>query len=220
MIVRRPRCKPPVFCLIHFKARRPEIPIIAGRTYRFPYHTLLSPICQQRAACRRGHADAAVHLASSSNSRATGCTATIEAARKPRTAYPPTQPSFGSSLFPKGWQGGGAAPLLAFRRKRNPPMIPKRSGRAAQTSRWDVWAKGKPIKGFPAGRSPAPPTHQTKPAPARRNVQTLQPAIAINASDWSGVRHAAISSKLRPREPRAACGPPFLLFGLRPRRNE
>ena len=81
MIVRRPRCKPPVFCLIHFKARRPEIPIIAGRTYRFPYHTLLSPICQQRAACRRGHADAAVHLASSSNSRATGCAATIEAAR-------------------------------------------------------------------------------------------------------------------------------------------
>ena len=125
MIVRRPRCKPPVFCLIHFKARRPEIPIIAGRTYRFPYHTLLSPICQQRAACRRGHADAAVHLASSSNSRATGCAATIEAARKPRTAYPPTQPSFGSSLFPKGWQGGGAAPLLARPRGRNSPTDPK-----------------------------------------------------------------------------------------------
>ena len=161
MIVRRPRCKPPVFCLIHFKARRPEIPIIAGRTYRFPYHTLLSPICQQRAACRRGHADAAVHLASSSNSRATGCTATIEAARKPRTAYPPTQPSFGSSLFPKGWQGGGAAPLLAFRRKRNPPMIPKRSGREGPTAQWAVGPRGTLSRGSPQDAVlPLPSTKQ------------------------------------------------------------
>ena len=45
-------------------------------------------------------------------------------------------------------------------------------------------------------------------------------AGAVFALDKLAVRHAAISLKLRPRgHPRAACGPPFFCFGLRPRRN-
>ena len=45
-------------------------------------------------------------------------------------------------------------------------------------------------------------------------------AGAVFALDKLAVRHAAISLKLRPRgHPRAACGPPFPCFGLRPRRN-
>ena len=46
------------------------------------------------------------------------------------------------------------------------------------------------------------------------------PLARFYALDKLAVRHAAISLKLRPRgHLRAACGPPFLLFGLRPRRN-
>ena len=79
------------------------------------------------------------------------------------------QRKFSIQPFSKGWWGGGAAPLLALRRGRNTPKDTKRSGRAAKTSRWDVLAKGNPIKGFPAGRSPAKPTFPKEPAPARRN---------------------------------------------------
>ena len=114
-----------------------------------------------RAACRRSHADAAIILAPSFISRATGCAATIVGPRR-NFFRSVGRNKFSVQPFSKGWQGGGAAPLLAFRRKRNPPMIPKRSGRAAKTSRWDVLAKGNPIKGFPAGRSPAK-THKQNP---------------------------------------------------------
>ena len=127
--------------------------------------------------------------------------------------------SFLTILFLKEWQGGGAAPLLALRRGRNTPNDTKRSGRAAQTSRWDVWAKGNPIKGFPAGQRPAKKRTNNNRASEKKR-QTLRLAGAVFALDESGVGHAAIFSKLRPRgHPRAACGPPFLLFGLRPRRN-
>ena len=127
--------------------------------------------------------------------------------------------------------------------------------------------KGNPIKGFPAGRSPAKTHPQTITAPARRSSKRFDslarfhfdlfnaenptgpltpphslsrghrsptrdtrprrhgsgdtpPLARFYALDKLAVRHAAISLKLRPRgHPRAACGPPFLLFGLRPRRN-
>ena len=75
-----------------------------------------------------------------------------------------TDPAF----FQKaGGDGRGKAPSSPSAEGETPPNDPKRSGRAAKTSRWDVLAKGNPIKGFPAGRSPAPPAHQTKPAPVR-----------------------------------------------------
>ena len=80
------------------------------------------------------------------------------------------------------------------------------------------FAVGNPIKGFPAGRSPAP-NAQTITAPARRNGKRFDSLARVYALDGVVVRHAAISSKLRPRGPRAACGPPFSCFGLRPRRN-
>ena len=78
---------------------------------------------------------------------------------------------------------------------------------------------GNPIKGFPAGRSPAK-NAQTKPRQQEETQKRFNSLARFYAPDKSGVRHAAISKKLRPRgHPRAACGPPFLLFGLRPRRN-
>ena len=99
------------------------------------------------------------------------------------------------------------------------PNDTKRSGRAAKTSRWDVLAKGNPIKGFPAGRSPAP-NAQTITAPARRNGKRFDSLARFFALENGKLRHAAISLKLRLRgHPRAACGPPFPCFGLRPRRN-
>ena len=57
----------------------------------------------------------------------------------------------------------GAKPLSRPTQRAKSPNDTKRSGRAAKTSRWDVLAKGNPIKGFPAGRSPAPPAYKQKP---------------------------------------------------------
>ena len=113
----------------------------------------------------------------------------------------------------------GAKPLPRPPQRAKSPNDTKRSGRAAKTSRWDVLAKGNPIKGFPAGRSPAK-NAQTITAPARRNDKRFDSLARFFALGKLEMRHAAISTKLRPRgHPRAACGPPFLLFGLRPRRN-
>ena len=82
------------------------------------------------------------------------------------------------------------------------------------------FAVGNPIKGFPAGCSPAPSSHQTITAPARRNGKRFDSLTRFFALENEELCHAAIPAKLRPRgHPRAACGPPFLLFGLRPRRN-
>ena len=90
----------------------------------------------------------------------------VKPARQPKS-------SFRSSLFLKGWQIPKAEPLVALRRGRNTPNDTKRSGRAAPTSRWDVGAKGNPLIGFPAGRSPA--HHAPKEsAPARGNDKTLR----------------------------------------------
>ena len=80
-------------------------------------------------------------------------------------------------------------------------------------------AVGNPIKGFPAGRSPAPTSYQTKPR-RKRSDKRFDSLARLFALDSVVVCHAAISLKLRPRgHPRAACGPPFPCFGLRPRRN-
>ena len=131
----------------------------------------------------------------------------------------PANPSFRSSLFQKA---GG------FQRQRlwSPSaegeisqMIPK-----DQEGRPNVpvgrLAVGNPIKGFPAGRSPAPTSYQTKPR-RKRSDKRFDSLARLFALDSVVVCHAAISLKLRPRgHPRAACGPPFLLFGLRPRRNK
>ena len=80
-------------------------------------------------------------------------------------------------------------------------------------------AVGNPIKGVPAGRSPAPTSYQTKPH-RKRSDKRFDSLARLFALDSVVVCHAAISLKLRPRgHPRAACGPPFPIFGLRPRRS-
>ncbi len=60
------------------------------------------------------------------------------AARKIRRTCLSAQTKFSVQPFSKGWQIPKAAPLVAFRRKRNPPMLPK-----------DQEGMGNPIKGFP-----------------------------------------------------------------------
>ena len=76
--------------------------------------------------------------------------------------------------------------------------------------------EGNPIKGFPAGRSPAK-THKQKPHQREETVKRFDSLARFLALDKFGVRHAAISTKLRPRgHPRAACGPPFFLFWVAP----
>ena len=114
----------------------------------------------------------------------------------------------------------GAKPLPRPPQRAKSPNDPKRSGRAAKTSRWDVLAKGNPIKGFPAGRSPAPPPHKQNPRQREETYKRFDSLARVFALDGLEVCHAAISAKLRPRgHPRVACGPPFSIFGLRPRRN-
>ena len=125
---------------------------------------------------------------------------------------------FSVQPFSKGWRGGGQSPPRPPQRAKS-LMIPK-----DQEGRQNVpvgrFAVGNPIKGFPAGRSPALFSHQTITAPARRNGKRFDSLARFFALENGELRHAAISLKLRPRgHPRAACGPPFPIFGLRPRRN-
>ena len=62
-------------------------------------------------------------------------------------------------------------------------------------------------------------THKQNPRQREETYKRFDSPARVFALDSVEVGHAAISQKLRPRYPRAACGPPFLLFGLRPRRN-
>ena len=147
-----------------------------------------------------------------------------------------TKPSFRSSLFPKGWRIPKAEPLVAFRRKRNPPNDTQKDQEGRPDSPVGCRAEGNPIKGFPRRVKSCKPHGALKSVAAQPVARQPKPnAKCIAASTWEhrhaatgavfaldklGMCHAAISAKLRPRgHPRAACGPPFLLFGLRPRRN-
>ena len=82
------------------------------------------------------------------------------------------------------------------------------------------FGEGEPYQGVPR-RTQSCTTHlPNKNRAARRNDKRFDSLARFFALDGLGMCHAAIFSKLRPRgHPRAACGPPFLLFGLRPRRN-
>ena len=74
-------------------------------------------------------------------------------------------------------------------------------------------AEGNPIKGFPAGCSPAK-THKQNPRQQEETAKRFDSLARAFALDEFGVRHAAISAKFRPRgHPRAACGPPFSVLG-------
>ncbi len=103
-------------------------------------------------------------------------------------------------------------------------------------SRWDVGPRGTLSRGSPQDAVlPTPRATQIRrraacraATEAQREVHSRGGTGAATRRRWRGISfqrircrsHAAISPKLRPRgHPRAACGPPFLLFGLRPRRN-
>ena len=131
----------------------------------------------------------------------------------------PANPSFRSSLFQKA---GG------FQRQRlwSPSaegeisqMIPKdQEGKARQPG--GLSGRGEPYQGVPRRTQSCTSRLQTITAPARRNGKRFDSLARFFALDNLEVRHAAIFSKLQPRgHPRAACGPPFPIFGLRPRRN-
>ena len=99
------------------------------------------------------------------------------------------------------------------------PDDTKRSGREVQRPGGTL-DRGEPYQGVPRRTQSChylPPTINRA---ARRNGKGLDSLARFFVLVKLEVRHAAIFSKLRPRgHPRAACGPPFLLFGLRPRRN-
>ena len=98
-------------------------------------------------------------------------------------------------------------------------MIPKRSGREGSTARGAVEPMGTLSRGSPQDAVlPLPPTKQN-PHQREETQKRFDSLTRFCAPDKSEVRHAAISPKLRPRFPRAACGPPLPIFGLRPRRN-
>ena len=127
-------------------------------------------------------------------------------------------PSFRSSLFQKaGRNGRGSAPSSPSAEGETPLMIPKdQEGRS--NSPVGCRTVGNPIKGFPAGRSPAK-NAQTITAPARETTNV--------STRWRGFSLWINSDCVMPQFlrncgrgfPRAACGPPFPIFGLRPRRN-
>ena len=63
-------------------------------------------------------------------------------------------------------------------------------------------------------------THKQNPRQREETYKRFDSLARVFALDGLEVCHAAISAKLRPRgHPRVACGPPFSIFGLRPRRN-
>ena len=127
-------------------------------------------------------------------------------------------PSFRSSLFQKaGRNGRGSAPSSPSAEGETTLMIPKdQEGRS--NSPVGCRTVGNPIKGFPAGRSPAK-NAQTITAPARETTNV--------STRWRGFSLWINSDCVMPqflrncgcRFLRAACGPPFPIFGLRPRRN-
>ena len=98
-------------------------------------------------------------------------------------------------------------------------MIPKRSGREGPTARWAVGPRGTLSRGAPQD-AVLQKTHKQNPRQREETYKRFDSLARVFALDGLEVCHAAISAKLRPRgHPRVACGPPFSIFGLRPRRN-
>ena len=80
-------------------------------------------------------------------------------------------------------------------------------------------AEGKLSRGAPQD-AVLQKTHKQNPRQREETYKRFDSLARVFALDGLEVCHAAISAKLRPRgHPRAACGPPFSIFGLRPRRN-
>ena len=100
------------------------------------------------------------------------------------TEIPQHKPiKFSIQPFSKGWQGGGAAPLLAFRRKRNPPHETQKIRKGGQTSRWDVWPWGTLSRGSPQDAVLQSPLPQKKPRREKKR-QTLRLAGAVFRFGW------------------------------------
>ena len=126
---------------------------------------------------------------------------------------------FGPAFFKRLVGMEGAKPLPRPPQRANFPTDSKRSGREAKRPGGTL-DRGEPYQGVPRRTQSChylPPTINRA---ARRNGKGLDSLARFFVLVKLEVRHAAIFSKLRPRgHPRAAFGPPFPIFGLRPRRN-
>ena len=144
----------------------------------------------------------------------------IVSTRKIRRTCQPTQVKFSIQPFPKRLVGSlGAKPLSRPPQRAKPLMIQKDQEGQPQRPGGTLGRRGTLSRGSPQDAVLPLPPAKRNPRQREETQKRFDSLTRFCAPDKSEVRHAAISPKLRPRFPQAACGPPLPIFGLRPRRN-